>query len=54
MFRWLLSQSDLWIAHEHGGVQMDVPTERLLAAHKQAGTMIQMDTEAKGLPEEPE
>ena len=32
MFRWMLPQRDLWIAHEHGGVQVDASTEGLIAA----------------------
>ena len=54
MFRWMLPLRDLWIAHEHGGVQVDVSREGLVAAHEHAGTTIQMDTEAEGLSEEPE
>ena len=31
MFRWMLPQREMWIAHEHGGVQMDASTEGLVA-----------------------
>ena len=32
MFRWMLPQRDMWIACEHGGVQMDASTGGLVAA----------------------
>ena len=32
MFRWMLPQRDLQIAHELGGVQMDASTEGHVAA----------------------
>ena len=54
MFRWMLPEWDLWIAHEHSGVQVDASTERLVPACEHPETTIQMDTEAEGLAEEPE
>ena len=33
MFRWMLPQRNLWIAHEHGGFKIDASTEGLIASH---------------------
>ena len=34
-FKWMLPQRDLWITHEHGGIQMDASTEGHVVAHEQ-------------------
>ena len=34
MFRWMLPQRDLWIAHEHGGAQMDALQRGLVDPHE--------------------
>ena len=44
----------MWIACEHGEVQMDGSTEGLVAAREHPGATIQMDTKVEGLAEEPE
>ena len=46
MFTWMLQQRDLWIAYEHGRVQMNASVEGLVAAHGHPETTMQIDTEA--------
>ena len=54
MYRWMLPHRDMWIACEHGGVQMDTSMEAPIAACEHPGITLQMNTEAEGLAEVPE